>query len=367
MALHAVIVAGAMWIGAPPIVLAALVVGPAVPAPLLAMAAVGAAVWTRRGSATAGAGEAAFLRSLSAELQAGATIRSALAAAARTSHVTGLDVLTRLAPAGRPLPELAAVVRRSMPQVGIAAAAAINVVATSGARAAAVFGELAGQADAAIALERERSASTAQARLSAMVVAGIPVVGVLLVTATGRGHALAGSGAPGRLVMGVGAALLAAGSLAIVVMLRRAARPTRSPDVALLGEMTLLGVSAGLPLAAALRMAASESEPRLEADVAAVLRAAHQGGLAASLERSVGPAQDLMRLLATASATGAPIRETLRGFVAEERLRRHAARLEQARRLPVRLLLPLSLLILPGFILLVAGPLVLDGVAGLRG
>jgi hypothetical protein len=39
--------------------------------------------------------------------------------------------------------------------------------------------------------------------------------------------------------------------------------------------------------------------------------------------------------------------------------------MERARRLPVRLLLPLALLILPGFVLLAVGPAVLQGLARL--
>jgi hypothetical protein len=55
------------------------------------------------------------------------------------------------------------------------------------------------------------------------------------------------------------------------------------------------------------------------------------------------------------------------GFAAERRHAEQACNLERARRLPVRLLLPLALLILPGFMVLVVGPAEPIGCPGLAG
>ena len=51
--------------------------------------------------------------------------------------------------------------------------------------------------------------------------------------------------------------------------------------------------------------------------------------------------------------------------VLNEVLAGHAERITVARRLPVRLLLPLALLILPGFVVLAVGPAVLQALARL--
>jgi pilus assembly protein TadC len=73
----------------------------------------------------------------------------------------------------------------------------------------------------------------------------------------------------------------------------------------------------------------------------------------------------LYRLAARATLTGASLVDALSALVAETRAARRAAALADARRLSVRLLFPLALLILPGFVVLVAGPVVIDGIARL--
>jgi Flp pilus assembly protein TadB len=166
--------------------------------------------------------EAAWLRSLAAELSAGATLRAALAAAA--VDVPRLERVVRLAAGGSPLEEVAGHVAAALPTAGPSAAAAIDIVARSGGRAAAVFAELAAQADAKAELAAERRAATAQARLSATVVGALPLGALAMLLVSGRAAALLGGGGVGSLILIAGIGLQVLGLAAVVAMVRRAAR-----------------------------------------------------------------------------------------------------------------------------------------------
>lgn len=166
--------------------------------------------------------EAAWLRSLAAELGAGATLRAALEAAA--ADVPRFERVVRLAASGSPLEEVAGHVACGLSTVGRSAAAAIEIVARQGGRAAAVFAELAAQADAEADLAAERRAATAQARLSAMVVGALPLVALAMLFASGRAAALMRGGSIGPLILAVGTALQILGLVVVVVMMRRAER-----------------------------------------------------------------------------------------------------------------------------------------------
>jgi pilus assembly protein TadC len=90
-----------------------------------------------------------------------------------------------------------------------------------------------------------------------------------------------------------------------------------------------------------------------------------RAGTAAALAGSKGRLADLGRVAAGAAVSGAPIAAAVTAYSRTRRHADHAKALERARRLPVRLLLPLALLILPGFVLLAVGPAVLEGLARL--
>jgi tight adherence protein C len=130
-------------------------------------------------------------------------------------------------------------------------------------------------------------------------------------------------------------------------------------DVAVLAEMMGLALSAGLTLSQALRAAGPLVDPALRREVETVLRQANRGGLGSALAAATGHSRRFFVLVAHAVVTGAPLAAAVDSFVREAAAERRAARLETARRLPVRLMLPLALLILPGFVLLTVGPTVL--------
>ncbi len=166
----------------------------------------------------------------------------------------------------------------------------------------------------------------------------------------------------------LGAVAVAGARLRAVLGRRAEARRSAAAadaDVMVLAELTALGLSAGLTLTGALQAAAAVVAPPLAAEVGTVLRRSAHSGSERALAAAGGRLDGLGRLVARAQATGAPLVEVVEGFAAAERDRARAERLAAGRRLPVLLLVPLALLILPGFVLLVAGPALLGGLARL--
>jgi tight adherence protein B len=129
--------------------------------------------------------EAAFLRSVSSELQAGAALRLAVASGASGSSLD-LAPLVAASSAGLSADRVAAELERGLPINGRMAAGAFELAARSGGPAARVMHSLAMRAERIGELERERHALTAQARASAWVIAGLPLAVLLFVIASGR-------------------------------------------------------------------------------------------------------------------------------------------------------------------------------------
>jgi hypothetical protein len=98
-----------------------------------------------------------------------------------------------------------------------------------------------------------------------------------------------------------------------------------------------------------------------------LLRRARSRGFARALAETEGPLSELAGQLAKGIVTGAPAVSTLSAFLEDRRSRHRGVILEQARTLPVRLIIPVALLLLPGFVALVVGPFVVDQVSGLIG
>jgi hypothetical protein len=133
-------------------------------------------------------------------------------------------------------------------------------------------------------------------------------------------------------------------------------------DVAVLGELTTLGLSAGLGFAQALELAAPRLEPAVRDEVAVLLRAARLNGMSAALASSQGRCAPMFRLCARAVETGAPVAGAIDGFVDQALAEERERALTAARRLPIKLLFPLALLILPGFMILTVGPALLGSI-----
>ena len=131
-------------------------------------------------------------------------------------------------------------------------------------------------------------------------------------------------------------------------------------------ELFRLTNAAGLTVHLAVRAVAARTSGPLGAALSEVeARVAVGERLADGLDRFAGlgePVRPLGAALAAAERYGDPLAPVLERVSAEARSvrRRHAE--EAARRLPVRLLLPLVLCVLPAFVLLAVAPLLLAAV-----
>lgn len=133
----------------------------------------------------------------------------------------------------------------------------------------------------------------------------------------------------------------------------------------MLADLVALGLTAGLSLRAAFAAAGPLVGGDTAEEAAALLDAMDRSGVAAALAAADGSLADLGRVAANAASSGAPLAAAVAAFAATRRHEEHAVRVAATRRLPVRLLLPLTLLILPGFVVLAVGPALLQALARL--
>lgn len=146
---------------------------------------------------------------------------------------------------------------------------------------------------------------------------------------------------------------------------RRIDRPVGEGDVDQLAALVVIGLTASHTLAGALEAAAVQLGAPIEAEVEDLLRRGKAKGLAGALAETEGPLSPLTRQLSRAQVTGAPMAGAVAAFLDTRRAAVRAGLMESARTLPVRLIVPVSLFLLPGFVVLLMGPFVLDQVAGL--
>ena len=148
-----------------------------------------------------------------------------------------------------------------------------------------------------------------------------------------------------------------------VLVARPFALPRRTPTVASsvgdLARLLAIAAAAGLPLGSALEAVTDELAGEVGDAVRNVVRAARTRGLALALLEApelgaLGPA------LARAHTAGSPLGQTLDALLTAHSAERVSRALETARTAPVRLMVPLALMLLPGFTALVVGPTLLD-------
>jgi pilus assembly protein TadC len=135
----------------------------------------------------------------------------------------------------------------------------------------------------------------------------------------------------------------------------------------LTADLLAVALGAGLTPYLALGVATRSAAPPVAVHLAAVLADVDQGRrLADALEArsTAAPAlRPLLDVLLASERLGAPVGPALARLAADARARARRTALERARTLPVRLLFPLVFLVLPAFLLLTVGPVVLAGLA----
>lgn len=149
-------------------------------------------------------------------------------------------------------------------------------------------------------------------------------------------------------------AILSLLGLATGAVLRATIR-LREPndDDAIIAELATLGLTAGLTFPAAVEAAAIA----VPGDASDRLRRAGRTTAVGDDDPAGDPG--LFVVARRALATGASLLPSVSGYAAALRDEERSRRLAAARRLPVKLLFPLALLILPGFLILTIGPALL--------
>lgn len=137
-------------------------------------------------------------------------------------------------------------------------------------------------------------------------------------------------------------------------------------DRAALAELTAIGLTGGLAIQPSLEIAARGVGGPIAAETRALLLQARIRGMAAAMAGAPGQSRDFYRAIGRTAATGSSLVDTVIRIADEAYANINAARMQEVRRLPVTMLFPLTLLILPGFMLLTVAPALLDAFARLE-
>jgi len=143
-----------------------------------------------------------------------------------------------------------------------------------------------------------------------------------------------------------------------------AARRARE-EVAELAELVTVGLTGGLDVQAALRLAAQTLDGPVGAQAEQVLRRMSIDGSAACFAVG-GPGAEMYRIIGRGIRSGSPLLGQMTRLADELHADLAADRLQAARKLPVAMLFPLTLLILPGFMLLTVAPALVEAFARLQ-
>lgn len=138
-------------------------------------------------------------------------------------------------------------------------------------------------------------------------------------------------------------------------------------DVLLVARLLSVGLAAGRPLRSVVEEILPRLDPRERAPVEDLMGRARSVGMARALVETTGPLGPLAERLAKAQVTGAPMVAAIDAYATSVHDLRRARAVEEARVIGVKLIVPVALLLLPGFIALIVGPFVLDQVKDLVG
>jgi tight adherence protein B len=238
-------------------------------------------------------------------------------------------------------------------QDGAATAAAIaRLHAVSGCDAAGLLDACARSHERRAALSRTASVATSGTKLSGRIVAALPLTVLPLVPAAG------GSlfDRRGSLMLLCGAFLLLAGAWWIGRLLPR---PPRGDEVGELAAFLSSAIAGGVGMRDALTLCATAASPSVRNELAICTRRVRLGaGWTTALDMS---SDDGLRAMAAvlrrAEELGVPVARSLETF-AERRIEDAEATFDrEARRAPVLMVLPLTICILPAYVVLAIGPI----------
>ncbi len=168
-------------------------------------------------------------------------------------------------------------------------------------------------------------------------------------------------------LIGVAIAALLTGVLPSLRFGRPRRRRHQPVDLLVVARLLALSIASGRPLGQALEDVSNRLPDSAASTIDDILGRANRSGLTRSLVETVGPLADLAERLAKAQVTGAPVGPVLDAFISTLHDARRFQAVEEARMIGVKLVVPLTLLLLPGFLALVVAPFVLEQLEGLLG
>ena len=136
-------------------------------------------------------------------------------------------------------------------------------------------------------------------------------------------------------------------------------------DVAELAELTAMALTGGLGIRRSLELAGASVGGPVGSEVGAVLGQMRIEG-SVVLTTVDGTAASLYRALGRAALSGAPLVESISRLAEQLHTDQAAAREQAVLRLPIVMLFPLTLLILPGFVLLTVAPALVEALGRLE-
>ena len=145
----------------------------------------------------------------------------------------------------------------------------------------------------------------------------------------------------------------------------RRRRSSGGADLRLVMLLLLVELRSGASVLGALSRAATMLPD--EENLGVVARVAAVSGLTRAVELADDRTKLLVSNLARAQRSGASLTATVRRLIEQDLASERTLKLARARSLPVRLMIPITLLMLPGLILMVYGLSLLGTVDGLMG
>lgn len=165
-------------------------------------------------------------------------------------------------------------------------------------------------------------------------------------------------------LIGALVAVVLASGLSPRFVLRWRTSPEEGPNLDQVARLMLVAVSSGMPLATALRAASDATSGPIARQMDAVARRAFLVGTGRALIDAPPELQPLAAMLARAQVSGASVAGALEAFLEARRRAAVFQAVAQARRLGIALIIPLTLLLLPGFGLVLFGPYVAEHLGG---
>jgi hypothetical protein len=142
------------------------------------------------------------------------------------------------------------------------------------------------------------------------------------------------------------------------MIVSRRSRPRQpEPSLRLILIVVLVEIRSGRSVLSALQTAAARLPGN--AGLVRVSRLATVAGLTDAVQHSPASLRGALNQLARAQRTGASLSETVRRMIDDDLAEERARRLARARSLPPRLMVPVTLFMLPGLVILLYAPSVL--------